>query len=78
MPNPTNDIKEPQCQTCGEEYPLARYQLKHINYKVCIGCASKQPPPTRTVVNLHKSNAVLITDMNDLKDLNPKYIRSAA
>jgi hypothetical protein len=30
-----------------------------------------------TVVNLHKSNAVLITDMDDLKDLNPKYIRSA-
>ena len=74
----TNDIEEPQCITCGEEFPLARYQLKHINYKVCIGCASKQPPPTRTVVNLHKSNAVLITDMNDLKDLNPKYIRSAA
>ena len=75
MPNPTNDIEEPQCQTCGEEFPLARYKLK---YKVCIGCASKQPPPIRTVVNLHKSNAVLITDMNDLKDLNPKYIRSAA
>lgn len=65
----------PSCQTCGDAFPLARYNLK---YRVCMACATKQPPPTRTVVNLHKSNAVLITDMNDLKDLNPKYIRSAA
>ena len=74
--NNTNDTTtDPQCQICGEEYPLARYKLK---YKVCLACAAKQPQPIRTIVNLHKSNAVLITDMNDLKDLNPKYIRSAA
>ena len=67
-------MTDPSCRTCGDAFPLARYNLK---YRVCTKCASKQPPPIRTVVNLHKSNAVLITDMNDLKDLNPKYIRSA-
>lgn len=71
----TDHTEDPQCRTCGDDFPLARYNLK---YRVCMACATKQPPPTRTVVNLHKSNAVLITDMNDLKDLNPKYIRSAA
>ena len=70
----TDHTEEPQCIICGDEFALARYNLK---YRVCIACATKQPPPTRTVVNLHKSNAVMITDMNDLKDLNPKYIRSA-
>jgi hypothetical protein len=25
----------------------------------------------------HKSNYIVVTDMDDLKDLNPKYIRSA-
>jgi hypothetical protein len=71
MPDHT---EEPQCIICGDEFPLARYNLK---YRVCIACATKQPPPTRTVVNLHKSNAILITNLDDLKDLNPKYIRSA-
>jgi len=30
-----------------------------------------------TIVPSHKSNYIVITDMDDLKDLNPKYIRSA-
>lgn len=67
-------VTEVFCSCCGEPFPLARYNLK---YRVCLACADKQPQPTRTIVNLHKSNPVLITDMNDLKDLNPKYIRSA-
>jgi hypothetical protein len=62
-------MTDPQCQTCGEEFPLARYKLK---YKVCIGCASKQPPPIRTVVPMHKSNYMMITDLEDLKGINNK------
>ena len=61
-----------QCQECGEEYPLARYQLKHINYKFCKGCADKLPSPTRTIVPMHKSNYMMITDMDDLKGINNK------
>jgi hypothetical protein len=30
-----------------------------------------------TIVPMHKGNYVKVTDLNDLKDLNPKYIRSA-
>ena len=66
------DIDEPQCQECGEEYPLARYQLKHINYKFCKECADKLPSPTRTIVPMHKSNYMMITDMDDLKGINNK------
>jgi len=30
----------------------------------------------RTIVPMHKSNYMLFTDLNDLKDLNPKRIQS--
>ena len=65
----TDTTNDPQCITCGEEFPLARYKLK---YKVCIGCAEKQPQPTRTVVPMHKSNYMMITDLEDLKGINNK------
>ena len=70
-----NDIEEPQCIICGDDFPLARHDLRYLT---CLSCGDVQAHKVKhTVVNLHKSNAVLITDMNDLKDLNPKYIRSA-
>lgn len=68
---------KPMCVSCGDTFSRAR---KAIGYKLCMPCGdgdAKAKNKGRTVVNLHKSNAILITDMNDLKDLNPKYIRSA-
>jgi ribosomal protein L37E len=57
----------------------AGHQLKNKLKLTCAPCGEQQAKEVkRTVVNLHKSNPIMITDMNDLKDLNPKYIRSAA
>lgn len=62
-------VTEVFCSCCGEPFPLARYNLK---YRVCIACADKQPQPTRTVVPINKSNYMYITDLEQLKQLNPK------
>ena len=70
--NTLNDIHTPNtplCARCGDPYPLARYNLK---YRVCIACADKQPQPTRTIVPMHKSNYMLVTDISDLKGINSK------
>ena len=70
-----NDIEEPQCIICGDEFPLARHDL---NYLTCLSCGDVQAHKVKhTIVPMHKGNYVKVTDMNDLKDLNPKYIRSA-
>jgi len=74
----TNNIdltEEPQCIICGDDFPLARYNLRYLT---CLSCGDVQAHKVKhTVVPMHKGNYVKVTDMNDLKDLNPKYIRSA-
>jgi hypothetical protein len=40
-------------------------------------CGDAQARATvRTVVPMHKSNYMLFTDMQDLKELNPKRVQS--
>jgi hypothetical protein len=72
----TNNLtEEPQCIICGDDFPLARYNLRYLT---CLSCGDVQAHKVKhTVVPMHKGNYVKVTDMNDLKDLNPKYIRSA-
>ena len=61
------------CVDCGEEYPLARYEiLKNEAGKRCIDCAVNLPPPIRIVATLHKSNNILITNPADLVGINNK------
>ncbi len=65
-----NESGIPECIVCGEEFSLDRWAL---GYKTCLPCgeaASKQVK--RTVVPINKSNYMLITDLADLKGLNPK------
>lgn len=63
------------CLLCGDTFKWARFEL---GYRLCLDCGEeKAKDVTRTVTPLHKSNYVLITNIEDLKDLNPKYIRSA-
>ena len=59
------------CLTCySERIPPARYKL---GYRSCLSCgeltARKQQ---HTIVPMNKSNYMLVTDMNMLKQLNPK------
>jgi hypothetical protein len=65
-----NDIEEPQCIICGDEFPLARHNL---NYLTCLPCGDVQAHKVKhTIAPMHKSNYMYITDLNDLKGLNNK------
>ena len=60
---------KPHCRLCDKEYLRARWAL---GYKHCIPCAEGMVAPTRTIVPMHKSNYVMVTDLTILKGLN-KY-----
>ncbi len=64
------------CTACyGGYVPLARIRLGRTT---CLPCGEQLAHKVKhTIVPSHKSNYIVVTDMNDLKDLNPKYIRSA-
>jgi ribosomal protein L37AE/L43A len=59
-----------ECIICGSPVAHERWAL---GYKTCMPCGEKASKRVKhTVVNLHKSSFVLITDLTDLKGLNPK------
>lgn len=59
-----------ECRVCGEQYPTARWAL---GYKMCLPCGeSESKRVVRTIVPMHKSNYMMITDMTDLKGINNK------
>jgi ribosomal protein L37AE/L43A len=58
------------CRKCGEEYSSDRWKL---GYKFCLECGDEVAKQVvRTVVPMHKSNYVLITDMTLLTGVNNK------
>ena len=68
-PNP-----RPRCSICDGIYATKR---SNAGYRTCMPCGDAQARATvRTVVPMHKSNYMLFTDLNDLKELNPKRIQS--
>jgi ribosomal protein L37AE/L43A len=66
-------MTEPLCPSCYiEDIPLQRYQL---GYRTCLTCGEKQAKKVKhTVAPLNKSNYMLFTDVNLLKQLNPKRV----
>lgn len=57
---------------CGDEIAPGRWVL---GYRQCFACSDRhlrENPPTRCAVPLNKSNYVLITNREELKQLNPK------
>jgi len=66
-------MTEPLCPSCYiEDIPLRRYQL---GYRTCLTCGEKQAKKVKhTVAPLNKSNYMLFTDVNLLKQLNPKRV----
>jgi len=55
---------------CGE--PIVRKRAL-LGYRVCLNCGDQIAKKRRfTVAPLNKSNYMLITDLNLLKQLNPK------
>jgi ribosomal protein L37AE/L43A len=60
----------PQCKLCGDTYDEGRFR---IGYAVCMPCGNDLASKViRTVVPLNKSNYMMVTDINLLKQLNPK------
>jgi hypothetical protein len=60
------------CIICGSEVAHQRWAL---GYKTCLPCgeaASLAVKRSRTIAPMHKSNYMLITDLDDLKGINNK------
>lgn len=63
---------QPHCKICDESYPLERMKL---GYALCLSCGDEIAKERRfTIVPMHKSNYVAVTNAVDLKQLNPKRI----
>ena len=61
-----------ECRVCGDEYPTQRWAL---GYKVCLSCGDSLAVEQRkswTIAPMHKSNYMLLTNMDDLKGINNK------
>ena len=60
----------PQCKSCGDDYDVNRWKLGIV---LCMSCGDELAKHrVRTVAPMHKSNYMMITDMNDLKGINNK------
>jgi hypothetical protein len=60
------------CPRCGDDVPAARVAL---GYRLCLWCGeedARQERKSWTVVPMHKSNYVLLTDKRDLAGINNK------
>ena len=65
-----NETHKAECRVCGDYYPTARWAL---GYKMCLPCGeSESKRVVRTIVPMHKSNYMMVTDMADLKGINNK------
>ena len=66
----TEELTRGICLQCGDDFQWARFKL---GYKVCKLCGDKLAHKVRRcIVPMHKSNYVLITDLNDLRGINNK------
>jgi ribosomal protein L37E len=68
--NERNDMK--MCLRCGDSVSNGRYAL---GYKYCLACGDLEAQAkmlSRTIAPMNKSNYMVITDLELLKQLNPK------
>lgn len=62
----------PFCSKCGDDFPLARYNL---GYRTCLECGDAVAKQVQWLsAPINKSNYTLISNLNDLKQLNPKRV----
>jgi hypothetical protein len=58
------------CVTCGDDFSLARLNL---GYRTCLPCGDHEARGRRWLTApINKSNYMLITNVEELKQLNPK------
>lgn len=61
---------KPLCAICADTYSPKR---ANAGYNICMPCGDSAARATiRCIVPMHKSNYMLFTDPQDLKELNPK------
>ena len=63
---------KPICSRCGETFSAKR---ANAGYHLCLWCGEEQAQQQRqryTIAPMHKSNYMLITDLDDLKGINNK------
>ena len=66
----SKEIFRPHCHNCDDEYSTGRWKL---GYKWCKPCGERLSKQTvRTIAPMHKSNYMLITNLEDLKGINNK------
>jgi ribosomal protein L37AE/L43A len=71
-PNTINPRMKFHCPNCGSDVAPARV---HLGYKHCMECGETQAREVRMtwcVAPLNKSNYILVTNPEELKQLNPK------
>lgn len=60
------------CRKCGDLYPAARFRL---GYDTCLPCGDLVAHQVQWLsAPINKSNYMLISNLDDLKGLNPKRI----
>jgi ribosomal protein L37AE/L43A len=65
-----NHQLKPHCVICDDIYSAKR---ANAGYHICMPCGDAQARASiRTIVPMHKSNYMLITDLDDLKGINNK------
>ena len=65
-----NESFTPQCRLCGSSYDERRFA---IGYVFCIPCGDEVAHSVkRTVVPMHKSNYMMVTNRDDLIGINNK------
>lgn len=58
------------CRDCGDVYPSAR---RDLGYHTCLPCGDKEARTVKRVTApINKSNYMLISNMAELAQLNPK------
>ena len=61
---------KPLCVACGDTYSAAR---RLAGYQLCLPCGEDRARSVRhTIVPMHKSNYLLVTDRDDLLGINSK------
>jgi predicted nucleic acid-binding Zn-ribbon protein len=70
----TSKRMKPRCMNCGDTFSAKRARA---GYKLCLECGEDQARQDRQhwcVAGINKSNPMLITNLETLKQLNPKRV----
>tara|TARA_R110000737_G_scaffold299736_1_gene306543 strand:+ start:388 stop:597 length:210 start_codon:yes stop_codon:yes gene_type:complete len=61
---------KPLCKQCGKTYSHKR---KSVGYNICMACGDRLAKTKKhTIVPMHKSNYIVVTDLEILKGINNK------